>query len=235
MWALENSLALGWSGKRIVVVGDSAGGNLCLSLTLRCVLEGVRTPDAVMAFYPALNVNLALSASRMLASMDTLLNHGVLETCLAAYSGQSVRVLESTEIKDPLMSPYHAPDHVLQQLPFTVIVALENDPLLDDSLAFALRLRGAWVRGCLGAWVRGCVLGSVCGHTPHTFTPCNGSLGCFLFAPFCLCVLASSELGVAHKLLVFPELPHGFLNFKDSSRASQIVFEKTMVVLKQLI
>lgn len=142
VWAMENPQSLGWTGERVLVTGDSAGGNLAVSLAFRCILEGARLPTAILAFYPALNINLSMSASRMLACVDTLLNQGVLETCLSAYSGESVSHLDTFEITDMLMSPYHAPDHILKQLPFTVLVGLEDDPLLDDVLSFALRLRG---------------------------------------------------------------------------------------------
>ncbi len=40
--------------KRIVLVGDSAGGNLITALTLRCIKHGVRLPDGIMPIYPGL-------------------------------------------------------------------------------------------------------------------------------------------------------------------------------------
>lgn len=42
--------------KKIIVVGDSAGGNLAIALGLKCVKEGVRVPDGLLLVYPALNL-----------------------------------------------------------------------------------------------------------------------------------------------------------------------------------
>jgi len=38
--------------KRVVLVGDSAGGNLVLALTLRCIKRGIRIPDGILVVYP---------------------------------------------------------------------------------------------------------------------------------------------------------------------------------------
>lgn len=36
------------------MAGDSAGGNLSVAVALRCADAGVRAPDAILACYPAL-------------------------------------------------------------------------------------------------------------------------------------------------------------------------------------
>jgi acetyl esterase/lipase len=100
-------------------------------------MEGARAPDAVLGFYPVLNVELALSASRLMASFDSLLSQGVLETCLEAYVGS-----ETASRGNPLLSPLHATAALLQRLPPTYLVGLTLDPLLDDVLAMATRLHG---------------------------------------------------------------------------------------------
>lgn len=42
----------GWSGRKIVLVGDSAGGNLIISLTLRLIeLNIARLPDGIIPIY----------------------------------------------------------------------------------------------------------------------------------------------------------------------------------------
>lgn len=72
-WALANPAKLGTTAQRVILAGDSAGGNLVTALALRCALENVRMPNAVFAFYPALQVQFAVSASRLLSVMDPLL------------------------------------------------------------------------------------------------------------------------------------------------------------------
>lgn len=43
--------------KRIILIGDSAGGNLCAALTSLCIRESIRPPDALILAYPALNLD----------------------------------------------------------------------------------------------------------------------------------------------------------------------------------
>ena len=78
---------LGWSGERVVLLGDSAGGNLCLALALRCIAEGVRVPDGLVLAYTCSLVSIAPSPSRLLTMFDPLLPAPALSKCLTAYLG----------------------------------------------------------------------------------------------------------------------------------------------------
>lgn len=86
-WCLNNFHQLGTMGKRICLAGDSAGGNLCVSLSMRAAEVGIRTPDSILAAYAPFNVQWVPSPSRLLSLMDPLLPTGLLGACLAAYSG----------------------------------------------------------------------------------------------------------------------------------------------------
>lgn len=72
-WALANADKLGWTGERICVTGDSAGGNLAVAVALKCIQESLRRPDGIVLFYPVLSVEIAVSPSRFLSLMDPLL------------------------------------------------------------------------------------------------------------------------------------------------------------------
>ncbi|KAL5253883.1 hypothetical protein ACHWQZ_G013595 [Mnemiopsis leidyi] len=89
-WCLENMHTLGCSGKSIVFVGDSAGGNLAISTAMRANSYGLRPPDGIVAAYPVTYVKYAGSVSRLLSTLDILLPSGVLQCCLRAYSGVPV-------------------------------------------------------------------------------------------------------------------------------------------------
>ena len=115
-WCLEHAALLGTKAERVVVMGDSAGGNLVTSLSLRALMEGIRPPDAIFAIYPALNVEMSVSASRILATFDSILSHGVLETCLESYVGKQ-RLGTPSARSDPLLSPLCAPASLLERLP----------------------------------------------------------------------------------------------------------------------
>ncbi|XP_014438309.1 hormone-sensitive lipase, partial [Tupaia chinensis] len=86
-WAIKNCALLGSTGERICLAGDSAGGNLCFTVSLRAAAYGVRVPDGIMAAYPATMLQSAASPSRLLSLMDPLLPLSVLSKCVSAYAG----------------------------------------------------------------------------------------------------------------------------------------------------
>ncbi|KAJ8388842.1 hypothetical protein AAFF_G00125980 [Aldrovandia affinis] len=86
-WALKNCHLLGWTGERVCLGGDSAGGNLCLTVSMWAASQGVRMPDGIMAAYPATLLTVYASPSRLLTLMDPLLPLSVLSRCLSAYAG----------------------------------------------------------------------------------------------------------------------------------------------------
>uniref|UniRef100_A0A3P9HC72 Hormone-sensitive lipase n=1 Tax=Oryzias latipes TaxID=8090 RepID=A0A3P9HC72_ORYLA len=209
-WALRNHHLLGWTGEKVCLAGDSAGGNLCVTTCMRAAAFGVRMPDGVVAAYPATLLTAYASPSRLLTLMDPLLPLSVLSRCLSAYAGIGLCVLSTLSLvkrdtalflrdfrqgasnwihsltapetppdatdtraagfpslewfplgfeplrsdqfaemklqsspvfKDPFCSPLLAPDSMLKGLPPIHIVACALDPMLDDSVMFAKRLR----------------------------------------------------------------------------------------------
>nr|XP_051692316.1 hormone-sensitive lipase isoform X2 [Oryctolagus cuniculus] len=86
-WAVKHCALLGSTGERICLAGDSAGGNLCFTVSLRAAAYGVRVPDGIMAAYPATLLQSAASPSRLLSLMDPLLPLSVLSKCVSAYAG----------------------------------------------------------------------------------------------------------------------------------------------------
>ncbi|XP_043853554.1 hormone-sensitive lipase isoform X2 [Dromiciops gliroides] len=96
-WALKNCRLLGSTGERVCLAGDSAGGNLCLTVSLRAAAYGVRLPDGVMAAYPATMLQASASPSRLMSLMDPLLPLSVLSKCLSAYAGVEPEAQEDQE------------------------------------------------------------------------------------------------------------------------------------------
>ncbi|XP_043290907.1 hormone-sensitive lipase isoform X1 [Cervus canadensis] len=87
-WAVKHCALLGSTGERICLAGDSAGGNLCFTVSLRAAAYGVRVPDGIMAAYPATMLQSTASPSRLLSLMDPLLPLSVLSKCVSAYAGE---------------------------------------------------------------------------------------------------------------------------------------------------
>ncbi|GAB0200401.1 hormone-sensitive lipase [Grus japonensis] len=86
-WALRNCRLLGSTAQRVCLAGDSAGGNLCLTVSMRAAAVGVQAPHGIVAAYPVTLVQAAVSPSRLLTLLDPLLPLSVLCKCLSAYAG----------------------------------------------------------------------------------------------------------------------------------------------------
>ncbi|KAM8846695.1 hormone-sensitive lipase isoform 3-T3 [Synchiropus picturatus] len=96
-WALRNHHLLGWTGEKVCLAGDSAGGNLCVTTSMRAAAFGVRMPDGIMAAYPATLLTAYASPSRLLSLMDPLLPLSVLSRCLTAYGGNEPQTEKQVE------------------------------------------------------------------------------------------------------------------------------------------
>lgn len=81
------SVSSGSTAERVCLAGDSAGGNLCITVSMRALACGVRVPDGIMTAYPATLLTIDASPSRLLTLIDPLLPLGVLSKCLNAYAG----------------------------------------------------------------------------------------------------------------------------------------------------
>ena len=91
---------------RIVLMGDSAGGNLVLSLMNLIAFCKLPTPHAVVSIYPPTDLNPHRFTPSMIHSLqDRLLFFSVMRTCFRAYVPESVDYKE-----DWLLSPARAPD-----------------------------------------------------------------------------------------------------------------------------
>lgn len=83
VWCLLNKDLLGWTGEKIVCVGDSAGGMLVTNIVQRAIISQIRIPDALVPIYAPFLLSYSLSPSRLISLMDPLLNLGILWRCLA--------------------------------------------------------------------------------------------------------------------------------------------------------
>jgi len=129
---------LGIQPSRIVLVGDSTGGNLAVATCLRAIMDephGQRIPDAVVLAYPILNLRLAPTPSRSLFMMDSILPMNLLLQCRSVYVPSECDVE-----RDACLSPVVASDALLKKFPPTSIMVGGLDPFLDDAVDFAHRL-----------------------------------------------------------------------------------------------
>ncbi|XP_054620554.1 lipase, hormone-sensitive a [Dunckerocampus dactyliophorus] len=94
-WALKNCHLLGSTAERVCLAGDSAGGNLCITVSMKAMTCGIRVPDGIMVAYPATLLTTDASPSRLLTLIDPLLPLGVLAKCLNAYAGVDSQVVQA--------------------------------------------------------------------------------------------------------------------------------------------
>lgn len=114
-------------GKRVVLVGDSAGGNLCAVVSLMCRDRGARTPDAQVLLYPVTYYDYTESSpfrSVHENGTDYILTAKRMEEYVALYARSK------EDCTHPYFSPLCAEDFSNQ--PDTLIVTAQYDPLRDE-------------------------------------------------------------------------------------------------------
>ena len=119
----------------IILSGDSAGGNLCISLTYLLIMKRIKLPKVIFIFYPALKMNpIDLSLSYLNAITDPILGYNLLLFCIKAYLGKF------NDVNNCFFSPVFMDDNILKFLPSIRIFGGTKDPLRDDGIYFYEKL-----------------------------------------------------------------------------------------------
>jgi acetyl esterase len=134
LWAAEE---FGVDGRRIGVMGDSAGGNLAAVVALLTRDRGGPPISHQALIYPATDQTLSGASMRSNANKPFLLAADVV-----AYRGYYLGDPPNA-VRDPYASPLLAEDH--SGLPPALIQVAEHDPILDDGTRYAEALRVAGV------------------------------------------------------------------------------------------
>ncbi|MGI9595893.1 MAG: alpha/beta hydrolase fold domain-containing protein [Acidimicrobiales bacterium] len=140
-WTHENREALGIS--KIVISGESGGGNLSLATTLKAKQEGVVDMiDGVYAQCPYISGVYAdkdPNLPSLYENDDYFLNCSMMGSMVRMYSP------DGSDDTNPLAWPYHASAEDLQGLPPHVISVNQLDPLRDEGIAYFQKLLAAGV------------------------------------------------------------------------------------------
>jgi len=132
-WISDHGDELGGDSSRLVVMGDSAGGNLVAALCLLARRNNGPGIDQQVLIYPALDATLSSAGMRA----TTAKRRAECDAFYSYYVGDGDRT-------DELVSPLLAND--LSELPQTTIITAEHDALRDEGLLYATRLAQAGVR-----------------------------------------------------------------------------------------
>ncbi|TCK22259.1 alpha/beta hydrolase [Pseudonocardia endophytica] len=140
---LEDALAAfawlrgqGFEAGNIVTAGDSAGGNLAVTLVLALRDRGEQLPAAIIGFSPWVDMEHLGKTLDSNAETDAFVNRGVAESMASMFLG------ESGSPTDPLANPLHAD---LTGLPPLIVTAGSAETLQDNAERLAERASAAGV------------------------------------------------------------------------------------------
>ncbi len=140
-WANDQRAALNIS--KIVVSGESGGGNLSLATTLKAKQDGtLGNIDGVYGMCPYISgtyTNPPAELPSLLENDGYILDGPMMATMVKAYDPTG------ENLTNPLAWPYHASNSELTGLPPHFITVNELDPLRDEGLAYYRKLLAAGV------------------------------------------------------------------------------------------
>lgn len=133
--AYRTLLDLGFDARRIVLAGESAGGNLALGVLQRIRKAGLPMPCCVVPISPATEMGRIHAPPSRAVKMnsDPLLPIAALARVDELYAGE-------WDASDPELSPLYAD---LTDFPPMYLLASDNEVLLDDTVLLARRAREA--------------------------------------------------------------------------------------------
>ena len=135
-WCIAHADDLAIDAARVAVGGDSAGGNLAAVACLLARERGGVQPCYQLLIYPATD-------QRGLRQSHTLYAEGYLLTQASIRRFQHCYLASEAQRTDWRASPLLAPS--LSGLPPALVLTAEYDPLVDDGLAYAERMRESGV------------------------------------------------------------------------------------------
>jgi len=122
-WLLDQGIAPG----HIATIGDSAGGNLAITVPLKLRDLGLPLPGAIVPISPWIDMELSLEAFETRAATDAIWARPMWEQMVTTYLG-------TASTKDPLATPLNAD---LTGLPPASCVAGDDEVLVGATTAFA--------------------------------------------------------------------------------------------------
>lgn len=121
-------MLMGYGARDIVLAGDSAGGNLALTLTLKLKEAGRLLPRGLVLMSPWTDLTSSGKSYETKAGLDPVLDKEYLDRMIKAYAGDGD---EKQDLKNPYISPLFGD---FQGFPPVYIQVGENEVLLSDSV-----------------------------------------------------------------------------------------------------
>lgn len=124
MQVWDHLMHLGYGARDIIVAGDSAGGNLALSLVLKLKQEERLLPRGLILLSPWTDLTLSGKSHKNKSHVDPVLSQEYIEGMIEAYA-------KTQDLSNPYISPLFG-DYT--GFPPTYIQVGENEILLSDSV-----------------------------------------------------------------------------------------------------
>lgn len=142
-WIRHRIKSFGGDSTRILLAGESAGGNLAASVTSRN-LDTVHVSEAervsiigVLLVYPGLDAGVRRESFERYGEVNGMLRSRQSERFRQLYTAGQLK----RHFFNYSLSPMRTPDHILKNYPPTIMVLAKYDTLLDDGLDFVEKLR----------------------------------------------------------------------------------------------
>ena len=137
----QYKLVQGIEDLQVLLMGDSAGGAIMLSVVNILAHLNTELPSEVVAIYPPVDLRLGRFLPSMLHSLDDqLLYFTVAKTCFEAYVPSDT---DGKLANDWILSSGLAPDSVFCNYPKTLFLLGENDSLRDDVTKMVHKMRSS--------------------------------------------------------------------------------------------
>ena len=144
-YAQAHAAEWGSAPQLVSVGGDSSGGNLALTATLRLLRENKSLPHSLVLYYPVVSAWNDESDSWTNYSKGYALDGEIMEAFNAAYCEGVNKSIHEDARTNALISPSVATDEELSRLPKILLTAAERDILHDQGQVFAERLQSLGV------------------------------------------------------------------------------------------
>jgi acetyl esterase len=137
-WTAENGASIGVDTSRLVVAGDSVGGNMVAVVTLLARARGGPKIDFQVLFYPVTDASFDTQSYQQFGQAGYWLTREAMRWFWDSYAPEAVR-------NEPTVSPLRASLDQLKGLPPALLITDENDVLRDEGEAYAHKLMAAGV------------------------------------------------------------------------------------------
>lgn len=141
LWTADNAQRLGIDANRVVIGGESGGGNLAIATTLALKARGLADKQAgLYALCPY------ISGQWPRDDLPSSIENDGIFIRIGNNRGAMAYGIEALNARDPLAWPGFATEDDVRGFPPTVIRVNECDPLRDEGIAFFRLLLAAGVR-----------------------------------------------------------------------------------------